>query len=106
MSAQSLLHNRRVLATGIPQTDHGVGVARGQKARVLRVVQAMNDLFTVLIYSSEDNIWLVNNRCSLNKYWADMHPRTLAYLGCGVDAVLNIPNANRVVPSTTVKSLL
>lgn len=86
-------------------------MTRGQKSRVLRVVKGMNNLFAILSAEMKNisrdcqsnvPICFVVSKMSL----CSVHPAVCSsHLGCDVDAVLNVPDANRVVPSTTVKGI-
>ena len=76
---------------------------------MLRVVESMNNLFAVLL--AEVNTYRESESevpaffSSMNELELISSSRCSPYLGSDVDAVLNIPNANRVVPSTTVKGI-
>lgn len=84
-------------------------MTRSQKSRMLRVVQSVNNLLAVLL--AEINTYRESESevpacfSSMNELELISFSKCNPYLGSDVDAVLNIPNANRVVPSTTVKGI-
>ena len=84
-------------------------MARGQKSRVLRVVQSMHDLFTVLCYiKASKKVGISIHFHNVGEAWDTGEWEDdfrHYYLGCDVHMALDIPNTDRVVPSSTVKGI-